>query len=112
MKANLSEQEVDILNSKISETLVECLEKMGQAYKSEEDEYELIVEVKDEKHAKYRLEYIASELEEIIYNACRLEVFIFGASCKASIIEARRQAREVADKTNHQYKVEIYNAGK
>ena len=114
LKTTLTQEELDTINSKISEKIIECLEKNEQVYRNDEDEYDIVIFTKDNKHAKYRFEYILRELEEINYNTYKLEIFIAGASCiidgNFNIIDARKFAREILEQT-HQDKVVIHNAG-
>lgn len=111
---NLSQSDLDTLNSKISEKIIECLDKEEQIYKNDEDEYSIIVGAKDEKHAKYRLEYILKELEDITKDIFQIEFFIAGAKCNIdntfNIIEAQKNAREILENGMQQNKVVIYNA--
>jgi len=113
LNSKLSQEDLDIINSKISEKIIECLDKKEQVYKNDEDEYNIVIFTKDEKHARYRLEYILKELEEIFYDTYKIEIFIASANCyiegNFNIIEAQKQARKLLDET-HQDKVVIYNA--
>lgn len=109
LAANLQEEELDIINSKISEAIIECLDKDEQVYKNDEDEYNIVIFAKDEKHAKYRFKYILSSLEEV-YKA---DFFIGVASCNIdnnfNIVEAQKLARQVTEEAFHQDSVVIYN---
>jgi len=110
---NLSQEDVDIINSRISETIIECLEKNEQVYKNDEDEYDVVIFTKDEKHAKYRLKYILNEIQEITYNTYKLEIFIAACSCNLggnfNIVEAQKCARKILEESTHQDNVVIYN---
>ena len=69
---------------------------------------------KDEKHAKYRLKYILNELQEVVYNAYKPEIFIAACACNTegnfNIVEAQKNARKILEETVHQDNVVIYNA--
>lgn len=110
---NISSEDIDILNLKISEKIIECLEKDEQVYKNEEDEYSVVFFAKDQKHAKYRLEYIIKELSAISYNTNFLNAYAFASSSKFedtfNIIEAQKNARKLIDESNYQESVMIYN---
>ena len=110
---NLSQEELDIINSKISEKIIECLDKNEQVYRNDEDEYDIVIFTKDEKHARYRLEYILKELQEITYNTNKMEIFICACSCyienNFNINEAQKRTRKILEETIHQESVVICN---
>lgn len=109
----LSFQDLDILNLKISESIIECLEKDEQIHKNDEDEYNLIIFAKDKKHAQNRLDYIAKMLSKISHNGAYVNSFIAAASCNIddnfNIVEAEKNARYLVDDTIHQQSVVIYD---
>ena len=109
----LSDQDLDILNSKISEKLIECTEKNEQVYRNDEDEYNIVFFARDEKHARHRLEYISKTIQEINYEEINVQVLIVGANCTIensfNIIEAQKNARKTLDETSYSEKVVIYN---
>ena len=109
----LSEQDLDILNSKISEKIIECVEKNEQVYKSDEDEYDVVFFARDEKHARHRLEYISKAIEEMEYDDCKVQACIVGANCtidnSVNIIEAQKNARKTLEQISYLEKVVIYN---
>lgn len=114
MTQALSQEDLDITNSKISEKIIECLDKNEQIYRTDDDEYNIILFAKDNKHANYRLEYILKELkEEILPNNFYLEVFICAACCNIennfNIIEAQKRAKNLLEETTHQESVVIYD---
>jgi len=106
---NLSTQEIDILNSKISEKIIACLEDKEQVYKNDEDEYSVVILAKDEKQAKYRFEYIINEIEQIDK---KMQLFIAASSCNIdngfNIVAAQKNVNEIMQEA-HQEKVVIYN---
>ncbi len=106
---NLSTQEIDILNSKISEKIIACLEDKEQVYKNDEDEYSVVILAKDEKQAKYRFEYIINEIEQIDE---KMQLFIAASSCNIdngfNIVAAQKNVNEIMQEA-HQEKVVIYN---
>lgn len=109
----LSEQDLDILNSKISEKIIACTEQNEQVYRNDEDEYDVVFFARDEKHARHRLEYISKAIEEMEYNEYKVQVCIVGANCtinnSVNIIEAQKNARKTLEQTNYLEKVVIYN---
>ncbi|MBQ4647503.1 MAG: response regulator [Candidatus Gastranaerophilales bacterium] len=110
---DLPSQDIDILNSRISEKIIEYLEKDEQVYKNDEDEYNIVIFAKDFKQAKHRLEYLAKKIKEISYNTNYVDVFIAGASCNIdsnfNIIEAQKNARTILEEAPHEENVVIYN---
>ena len=109
----LSYQDLDFLNLKISENIVECLEKDEQVHKNDEDEYNLIIFAKDKKHAQNRLEYIAKTINKISYSDIFIHCFIAASSCNIddnfNIMEAEKKARYLVDETTHQESVVLYD---
>ena len=109
---NLTMQENDILNSKISEKIIGCLEEKEQVYKSDEGEYSLVILAKDEKQAKHRFEYIVNEIEQINE---KLQLYIMASSCNIdnvfNVTAAQKNVNELLQET-HQEKVVIYHVWK
>lgn len=114
LNLSFTQSDLDILNSKISEKIIECLDKEEQIYKNDEDEYSVVISAKDEKHAKYRFEYILKELEEITKEIFQIEFFIVAAKCNIhnnfNITEAQKNTREILESGIQQDKVVIYSA--
>ena len=110
---NLSFEDVDILNLKLSEKFIECLEKDEQVYKSDEGEYSVVLFAKDEKQARHRFEYIIKEINEISYNANYVNGVAFASSCNIegafNIVEAQKNVKKLIEEANYQESVIIYN---
>lgn len=110
---NLQSEDIDILNLKISEKLIEHIEKDEQIYKNEEDEYSIILFAKDKKQIKHRLEYIIKEINKISYNTTYVNALAVASSCNIAenfnIIEAQKNVRKIMEESNLQESVIIYN---
>lgn len=106
---NLAMEEIDILNSKISEKIINCLNQDEQIYKTDEGEYNLVIYAQSENYAKYRFEYIINKIEQMEEN---LELFISASSCNIenefNIIEAQKRAKKISEEAQ-QEKVVIYH---
>ena len=111
IESNLSEEELDIINSKISEKIINYLEKDEQVYKNDKDEYIIVIFAKDEKQAKHKFMYIANTLNQISYESYSPEVVIGVSNCNISnsfnTYEAQKIARNALDLTSKQEKVVI-----
>ena len=110
---DLSNEELDILYSKISEQIIQCLDKDEQIYKTDEDDYNIVIYAKDEKQIRHRIDYIANTINEITYNNYKAELFFAIASCNINndfnIIEAQKNARKIIEEMAHQENMVIYN---
>ena len=106
---NISIQEIDILNSKISEKIIACIDSKEQVYKNDEGDYNVVIFAKDEKQARHRFEYI---INEIMQAQNDIQVFIAASSCNINetfnIIEAQKNVEELLQST-YQEKVVIYH---
>ena len=106
---DLSIQETDILNSKISEKIIACIDSKEQVYKNDEGDYNVVIFAKDEKQARHRFEYI---INEIMQAQNDIQVFIAASSCNINetfnIIEAQKNVEELLQST-YQEKVVIYH---
>ena len=111
IESSLSEEELDIINSKISEKIINYLEKDEQVYKNDKDEYIIVIFAKDEKQAKHKFMYIANTLNQISYESYSPEVVIGVSNCNISnsfnTYEAQKIARNALDLTSKQEKVVI-----
>jgi hypothetical protein len=111
LELNLAADELDMLNSKISEKIIECIETNEQVYKNDNDEYNLIFFAKDLKHAKYRLDYILKEIEAISYNTYSVDSSIVAINCNIdgnfSLIEAQKKVRDFIEQAQEQEKVVV-----
>lgn len=111
LELNLAADELDMLNSKISEKIIECIETNEQVYKNDNDEYNLIFFAKDLKHAKYRLDYILKEIEAISFNTYSVDSSIVAINCNIdgnfSLIEAQKKVRDFIEQAQEQEKVVV-----
>lgn len=107
----LAPDELDILNSKISEKIIECIESDEQVYKNDIDEYNIVIFAKDEKHAKYRMEYILKEIKQISFNTYRVVSSIVAINCNIdgnfSLIEAQKRVKDFLEQAVEQEEVVI-----
>jgi len=110
---SMSKEELDILNLKISEKIMSCLESNEQVIKNDEDEYSVVIYVKDIKNVLNRFNFLISSLEQIQNNP-KLEVFIGVSNCviegNYNILEAQKRAYEALEKTSSTEKTVINNA--
>ena len=111
LKANFSQEELDMINSKISEKIISYLDKDEQVYKNDEDEYIAMIFGKDDKHVLRKLNYIANILSEISYNTYKIETLVGASSCiiegSFDINEAQKNARIALEKANSEEKAVI-----
>ncbi len=111
LNSSLAPDELDIINSKISEKIIECIEADEQIYKNDIDEYNIVIFAKDLKHAKYRLEYILKEIELISFNTYKVESSIVAINCNIdgnfSLIEAQKKVKDFIEEAQEQEKVVI-----
>ena len=116
ISGGLEFEELDMVNSKISEKIINCLEKNEQVYRNDEDEYNIVIFAKDDKQAKRKFEYICEELEKISYNTYIIAPTVAACNCNIdnvyNIKAAQEFAREIIEGANNQEKVVIYNARK
>ena len=114
--SNLSNEEIDIINLKISEKIMSCLEKDEQVIKNDENEYSIVIYVKDEKNLKARFDFIINTLEQIKSKETKLELVIGASNCTIdnsyNIFEAQKRALEALEETTKTEKVVFYNAEK
>ena len=110
----ISKEDTDILNSKISEVIIKYLTDDEQVIKNDEDEYSLIIQVKDSKTALDRFNFIISALENIKFDDVSLEVLIGGSECNINgnynVFEAQKNAYKALEKANTTEKTVIYDA--
>lgn len=111
LKTRLNLEEIDTLNSKISEKIISLIEKNEQIYKNDEDEYNIVIFAKDNKQALYRYNCIANIIEGIFWQEYNLEAIIGVSNCKVddsfNIYEAQKIAREALEHATSQEKVVI-----
>ena len=104
LKANLSVEELDIINSKISQQIVSYIDKDEYVFKNDEDEYVVVIYAKNENRAAYKFNCIVRLLDEISYNTYRIESVV-GASCCIidkvfNVREAQKTARVALEFTS------------
>ena len=104
LKANLSVEELDIINSKISQQIVSYIDKDEYVFKNDEDEYVIVIYAKNENRAAYKFNCIIRLLDEISYNTYRIESVV-GASCCIidkvfNVREAQKTARVALEFTS------------
>ena len=111
LKNNLTTEELDIVNSKISEKIINYIDKNEHVYKNDEDEYIIIIYAKNENRAAYKFNCIVRLLEEISYNTFKIESTIGASSCiidnVLNINEAEKTARIALEFTNSTDKVVV-----
>ncbi len=112
LQDNLTSEDLDFLNSKISEKLINFISDDEQVYKNDEDEYNLVFYAKDEHDALQKLLWIIDLLNEIDVEDNKIEALIGASNCKIdgqfNFYEAQKQARTALDSANSQNKVVIY----
>ncbi len=111
LKNNLTYEELDIINSKISEKIMNCLDKNEQIYKSDEDEYSIAIFAKDSKQAYNKLSFILNSINGITYNTYKTEVLAGASSCRFeetfNIAEAQKNAHNALEQANESQRVVI-----
>lgn len=111
LKTNLSQEEMDVINSKISEKIINYFEEDEQIYRNYEDEYDIVIFAKDKKQLMQRLNFIANEINLISDDENKIETFIIATSCMIenvfNIIEAQKIAKEALDLDYEEEKVVI-----
>ena len=110
---NLSSEDLDVFNSRVSEKIINCLDKEEQVYKSDSEEYSAIIYAKDEKQARSRMNYILKEIDGMNYDEYKAEILIGASNCFIdevfNIKEAQKRAFLALDEANSQEKMVIYN---
>ena len=114
LQSDLSDEDLDFMYSKISETIINNMEKSEQVYKSDKDEYVLAIFAKDEKQANHKLNYIANLLSQITQNSHKPEIIIGACNCyienNSNLYEAQKIARNALELASKDKKVVIKNA--
>ncbi len=111
---NLNEEETDILNLKISKNIVDYLDKNEQVYKTEADEYNIIIYAKNEKQAYQKLNFIKNIINSTSTNSIS-PIAIIGASCckcegSINFFQAQKNARKALDLVTKEETTVIKNA--
>ncbi len=111
LRENFGQEDLDVINSKISEKIIETLEKEEQIYKNGEDEYTAVIYAKDSKHALYKLNSIVNIIGKIKYENTDIQIIAGASNCivngEYNIYEAQKNAREALESTNNTEKVII-----
>ena len=98
LQDNLSIQDLDIIYSKISEKIINVLNKNEQIHKNYEDEYALIIFAKDEKDLKNRINSLDEIINKITYSEYNIEAIITAVNCmfdnNYNIYEAQKIAQK------------------
>ena len=114
LQDNLSSDEIDFLNSRISEKLINFLSDDEQVYKNDEDEYSIVFFAKDEIHANQKMGWILDLLDEINVDDYKIDVIIGASDCEIdgqfNFYEAQKLARLALDSANNKDRIVIYGA--
>ncbi len=114
LEDKLSSEELDFLNLKISEKLINFVSDDEQIIKNDEDEYSMVFFAKDKNHALQKLGWVLDLINETeIEEEDKADVTIGCANCKINeqfnYYEAQKQARIALDKANSQNRIVIYD---
>lgn len=116
LEEELTSEELDMLNLKISDKIIKCLDINEQIYKNAKDEYIIMIFASDNKQANHKLNYIANAINSIQYEEYKLEIVIGASNCiidnTFDVTEAKKTARLALDTATKQEKVVIKNARK
>jgi len=116
LEEELTSEELDMLNLKISDKIIKCLDINEQIYKNAKDEYIIMIFANDNKQANHKLNYIANAINSIQYEEYKLEIVIGASNCiidnTFDVTEAKKTARLALDTATKQEKVVIKNARK
>ncbi len=110
----LSEEELDMLNLKISQAIINYLDKDEQVYKNEVDEYNVIIYAQSEKQAYQKLNFIKNLINGINSNSLNPETAIGAVVCNCegniNFYEAQKTARLALESTTKEETMVIKNA--
>ncbi|MBR2069552.1 MAG: response regulator [Candidatus Gastranaerophilales bacterium] len=114
LQDNLSSEEMDFLNSKISEKLISFVSDDERVYKNDEGGYNLVIFAKDEAHANQKLGWVIDILDEINIENNKVDINIGASNCKIdnqfNFYEAQKCAHVALDSANSQDRVVIYGS--
>ena len=114
IEASSTQEDLDFINSKISQTIINIIDKNEQVYRNDKDEYVVVIFAKDEKQALHKLNYIANTLNQISHNSLKPEIAIGASNCTVennfNIQEAQKIARNALETASKERKVVINNA--
>ena len=107
-----SGDELDYINSRISEKLIGFISDDEQISKNSPDEYNIVFYAKDRAHAQQKLGWIVDLLNEIDIDESEIEVIIGACNCRVegqfNFYEAQKMAFEALDSANGQNRIVIY----
>lgn len=114
LQLNLNQEELDIINSRITQKIVSTLNEDEQVYKNSDDEYVIIFFAKDVNNAHQKLECVINILDEIEYDTFKINSTIGAMNCKIdgefNFHEAQKIALSALDMTNSQNRIVIYDS--
>ena len=109
-----SGDEMDYINSRISEQLIGFVSDDEQISRSSPDEYNIAFYAKDRAHARQKLGWILDLINEVEIEEGKIEVLIGASDCKIdgqfNFYEAQKQAVAALESANSQNRIVIYGA--
>jgi len=112
LQESMPPDELDYLNSRISEKLIGFIGDDEQILKNSQDEYSLVFYVKNKEHAMQKLEWICDLIAEIEIEDNKIEILIGASDCKIdgqyNFYEAQNRAHDALDSANNQNRIVIY----
>lgn len=104
---DLSDEEMDIFNLKISERLVNCIENDEMVFKHDKNEYVIVIYARNERNAYQRLSYISDFIN--IDNSLQIAIgaIKYTKQNKFDFYEAQKAAKAALFETTEQEKVVI-----
>ncbi len=113
LEEELSDEELDILNLKISQRIIKCLDINEQIYKKAQGKYVVMITALDDKQANHKLNYMINSLFSIENGEFDLEIGIGASNCLINdvfdVVEAQKNAEFALDFVNKEEKVVIKN---
>ncbi len=113
LNEELSEEDIDVINSKISQKIFQNTDGEEQVYKSAKDEYIIMFFAQDDKQAKSRLNFIENSIEKISYFGYSPKVAIGASNCTIEgifdVLEAQKNAKYALDFVTNTEKTVIKN---
>ncbi len=101
LSLNLHHEDMDLINSMISKKIVDCLEDNEQIYRSDIDEYSVVIFAKNDKQAQNRLNYIVNNIDKMVYEEEKVEILIGASPCifdnNFDLAQAQKMARIALD---------------
>lgn len=116
LEEELSEEDLDIINLKISEKIIKCLDINEQIYKNAKDEYVAMIIASDDKQAYHKLNFIVNSINSIMHFEYFVDAAIGASNCIINdifdVVQAQKTAKDALDFVTKQEKVVIKNARK